>query len=254
MNQIIPILKNLGLTGQEARVYLVLLELQEAQSGILCKTVKIPSSYIYGILDKLMTKGLVSYRMQNNIRVFMPSSPECLQDLFLEKQAHLQKQKLELEKEKKQVTKLISILKKKPIQKKPSAHYKYYEGISGIKALRHEINSIMGKNTTIKAYTCKMKSYLRFKAMYKDHERLRQKNNVKELLIFPEAERGRKQKKLTKYRILPLANDAEWGVVRDVFFIQYIVGKEPRGFIIKDPFIAKTFSQVFDFLWNIGEK
>jgi hypothetical protein len=39
-------------------------------------------------------------------------------------------------------------------------------------------------------------------------------------------------------------------VVKDLFYIQYITGKTPRGFLIKDSTFAKTFEQVFDQLWE----
>ena len=78
MIEIEEILSKVGLTGQEARAYLALLELQQAQTGPLCKFTKIASSNIYAILDSLMQKGLVSYRVQNNIKVFMPAPPDTL--------------------------------------------------------------------------------------------------------------------------------------------------------------------------------
>ena len=69
MKKLQTILAKIGLTTQESRVYLALLELQEAQTGQLCKFTKIASSNIYKILDALMKKGLASYRVQNNIKI-----------------------------------------------------------------------------------------------------------------------------------------------------------------------------------------
>ncbi|MBI4145849.1 hypothetical protein HY489_00770, partial [Candidatus Woesearchaeota archaeon] len=57
------ILAKIGLTVQESRVYLALLTLQEAKTGVLCKETKIASSNIYKILDKLLEKGLISYKI-----------------------------------------------------------------------------------------------------------------------------------------------------------------------------------------------
>ena len=52
---------------------------------------------------------------------------------------------------------------------------------------------------------------------------------------------------------MELKNDAEWGVFNDVFFIQYIVNKNPKGFLIKDDIFAKTMEQNFDKLWSISK-
>jgi sugar-specific transcriptional regulator TrmB len=70
MNEIEKILVKIGLTSQESKVYLALLTLQEAKTGVLCKETGIASSNIYTILDKLLEKGLASYRVHNNIKKF----------------------------------------------------------------------------------------------------------------------------------------------------------------------------------------
>ena len=72
------ILTKVGLTSQESRTYLALLRIQESQTGGICKNTGIASSNIYNILDSLIKKGLVGYRVQNNIKIFMPASPETL--------------------------------------------------------------------------------------------------------------------------------------------------------------------------------
>ena len=37
----------------------------------------------------MIKKGFVNYRMQNNVKVFMPSSPEIIKDLFEKKQKNI---------------------------------------------------------------------------------------------------------------------------------------------------------------------
>ena len=98
MDKIQQILSKIGLTKQESKVYLSLLELQEAQTGKLCKFTKIASSNIYKILESLMEKGLTHYRLQNNIKVFMPAPPESLNELFLQKQKKLDEERKEVNK------------------------------------------------------------------------------------------------------------------------------------------------------------
>ncbi|MBD3354371.1 hypothetical protein GF361_00120 [Candidatus Woesearchaeota archaeon] len=243
-------LKKVGLTAQESRVYLKLLTLQEARTGLLCKETNIASSNIYKILDSLRKKGLVSYRLQNNIKVFMPSPPEALNELFIKKQKRL-------EQERKEVTEAISKLKTQKISSPPESNYKYHEGISGIKAMWHEINETMDNSAVMKIYTGKQSSFQRLIGFFKLHHRLRKKKKVQEQMIFPkEAKKlGEKRKdKLTKIKYRQLNNQVEWGVWKDIFYIHdYPVKKAPRGFLIKDKEIAKTFEQVFDQLWEKKE-
>ncbi|MBD3303730.1 hypothetical protein GF343_01170 [Candidatus Woesearchaeota archaeon] len=101
-----------------------------------------------------------------------------MNELFLEKQK-------KLEEERKEVTKAISELKIRKIMKKPQVGYKYYEGISGIKAMWHEINETMNKTHIMKIYTGKKGSYQRLIGFFSIHHKTRKKKKVKELMIFP---------------------------------------------------------------------
>lgn len=247
MNKIEEILGKIGIASQESRVYMALLELQEARTGLLCSYTRIASSNIYKILESLIKKGMASFRVQNNIKVFMPSPPESLNEIFREKQR-------KLEEEQKELSSAISELKKIELEEKPQTNYKYYEGIPGIKSLWHEINSKMGKEHTAMIYTGKKEAYARLLATYDEHHNLRKKKNVREKLIFPEGEieiANKRRNKLTEVRFMELENEAEWGVWKDIFWIHYYpVRKKPYGFLIKDEVFAKTFAQVFSQLWG----
>ena len=248
MDKIQQILSKIGLTKQESKVYLSLLELQEAQTGKLCKFTKIASSNIYKILESLMEKGLTHYRLQNNIKVFMPAPPESLNELFLQKQK-------KLDEERKEVNKLISNLKKIEVKKEPHSNYKYYEGLIGLKSMWHEINSNIIKDTKLYYYTAKKESYERFVGFFTEHHKIRTKKQATGKMIFPEEDRklAKERKKADKRfeaKFLNLKNNAEWGIIGDLFYIQYITGKNPRGFLIKDKTFADTFKQVFKQIWK----
>jgi len=78
-------LENLGLTNREIDVYLSLLELGSSSVGDIVKKSKVPSSKIYEILNKLISKGLASFIIKNKTRFFQASEPESLLDLAEEK-------------------------------------------------------------------------------------------------------------------------------------------------------------------------
>lgn len=251
MNKINEILEKIGITNQESRVYIALLELQEAKTGKLCDYTKIASSNIYKILESLIKKGLVNFRMQNNIKIFMASSPDSLNELFLEKQN-------KLEEERKEVTKAITELKRREIKEPSQINYKYYEGISGIKAMWHEINDAMNKDSIMKVYTGKKGSYQRLIGFFNIHHKMRKKKKVKERMIFPKEDiklAKKRTDKLTEIKFMKLNNDAEWGVWNDLYYIHYYpVNKKPYGILVKDPIFSKTMEQVFDQLWSTANK
>ena len=51
-------LHHIGLTGTEAKIYLVLLDLGKAQAGVLSRKTGIHRRSIYDALDRLIEKGL----------------------------------------------------------------------------------------------------------------------------------------------------------------------------------------------------
>ena len=247
-NRFEDILSKVGLNGQEARVYLALLKLQESQTGDICNEVSIASSNIYKILDSLIKKGLVHYRVQNNTKIFMPAPPETLNELFLGKENKLKE-------ERKEITELIINLKtEKP--EEPYSKYKYYEGFVNVKSMWHEINSILpklDKKTVIKIYTAQKGAYERLVGFYNEYHKLRNKFKIQEQMILPPneielAKEREKQGSIIKFN--DLKNDCEWGVIGNNLFMQYITGDTPRGFLIQDEKFAKTFEQVFDQVWK----
>tara|TARA_Y100000310_G_scaffold244645_2_gene249493 strand:- start:12941 stop:13702 length:762 start_codon:yes stop_codon:yes gene_type:complete len=246
------ILSKIGLNGQEARTYLALLKLQESPTGELCKETNIASSNIYKILDSLIKKGLVNYRVQNNTKIFMPAPPETLNELFLEKEK-------KLEEERGEIRELIDNLKTEKLEESYSK-YKYYEGFVNVKSMWHEINSILpslDKNTIIKIHTAQKGAYERLVGFYNEYHKLRHKLKIKEQMIFPPHEKQlakKREKQLSNIRFMDLKNDCEWGVIGDNLFMQYITGDTPRGFLIQDEKFAKTFEQVFDNVWKLAKK
>jgi HTH-type transcriptional regulator, sugar sensing transcriptional regulator len=242
-------LKKVGLTKPEAKVYLSLIELKESQTGALCENSKIPSSNIYSILDSLIKKGFVNYRIQNNIKIFMPSNPEIIKDIFKEKQKNLIEEGKEIEN-------LIETLKFKQSEKEAFSKYKYFEGMSGIRAmwigLTEELNEL-SKEETILMYAGVKKAYESMLGLYEAFHNVRVKKGIKYKIIYSLEETEvakRRKRQLAEVKFIKLENEAEWGVMGNKFFVQYITQKVPRGFLIEDEIFAETFKQVFNQIWK----
>tara|TARA_Y100000310_G_scaffold200877_1_gene200952 strand:+ start:8351 stop:9115 length:765 start_codon:yes stop_codon:yes gene_type:complete len=252
-NKYINSLEKIGLTKPEARVYLALIELKESQIGSICKKSKIASSNIYPIFDSLIKNGFATYRIQNNVKVFMPSNPEIIKNRFIEKQKEIAEQGIEIEN-------LVNSLKDIHAEKESLSKYKYFEGISGVHSiwvgLKEELKNLP-KNETILMYTGIKKAYESMLGLYEDFHKVRVKNGIKYKIIYPveESEVAKKRKKqLAEVRFAKLENEAEWGIIGNKFFIQYITKKVPRGFLIEDEVFASTFRQVFNQVWKLAKK
>ncbi|MFA5992424.1 MAG: helix-turn-helix domain-containing protein [Candidatus Pacearchaeota archaeon] len=240
-----------GLTQNEARVYIGLLELKQSKTGKLSEHVGIPSSHLYPLLQDLIKLGLVSYKFVNKRKVFMPSSPNVLNEIYLRKKQELENQRIVIQSS-------IQNLKQFSPKEEKDSDYQYFEGLLGIKGMWSEINELMIPNTQARCFASIIEGFEMLNQFYLEHHKLRVSKNIFEKMILPVgAERfANQRKKLGKFdvRFLDLKNLAEFIVFDDFMCIQYIVKDKPRGFLIKDSVFAQSFANIFDNLWKSAKK
>ena len=83
------ILQEIGLSNTEAKVYLALLELGSALAGEITKKSEVNRTNVYDALERLIEKGLVSYVISANRKMFEAVNPERLREMLREKQVKL---------------------------------------------------------------------------------------------------------------------------------------------------------------------
>jgi len=240
-------LRSVGLSEKEAITYLDLLQYRESQTGKICDRTKIPSSHIYKILDSLVKKGLVNFKVINNIKVFQASEPEHLSNLFSEKEKTIREEKQEL-------MKSISELKIIPSPFERLTDFKYFYGIRGIRSLYTEIINSWKKGDEYCIASAPLESFENLEPFFIQivhKKRVRDKVELKILVNKGNEKWGkiRSKMKLTEVRYLNLDTNTEYGVLNDYFFlISY--GKEPYGLLIKDKNFAHTYKAFFEILWK----
>ena len=245
---------NVGFTQNEAKTYLALIELGESKSGKLCKYLNIASSHIYRILESLIKKGVVSVKISNNVKIFRPNDPSTLNELFIKKQYELEQQKMTIQQ-------TIQVLKKLPKQKETFSDYKYFEGVSGIRAMWLEINELLVPNTTVEIYISTLESWEQFNVFYLDHHKIRVSKNVRLRMIVPKNSKvasfvkQRKDIGLIEIKYVKDTNQSEFGIYGDLLMLQDTskATKNPRSFLIKDVIFAQTFRGIFDKLWGLAK-
>lgn len=251
MNPNIEALKSAGLSEKEAVVYLDLKSNGESRTGKICDRTKIPSSYIYNILASLLEKGLVNYKLVNNIKVFRASDPDTLSHLFEEKEK-------EIKQEKNRLISFISKLKVIPPKKERFSDFRYFQGLRGIRSLYTEIINSWKKGDEYCIASAPLESFSKLEAFFMDVvHRKRVKDKVRLRIIVNRAgERWgltRKRMPLTEVRYLDIDTNTEYGVLNEYFFlISY--GSEPYGLLIKDRNFSDTYMVFFDLLWKQAKK
>ena len=243
-------LKSAGLTLRESLTYMDLQINGESKTGKICERTKIPSSQIYTILNNLMKKGLVNYKIVNNIKVFRASDPDSLNNLFEEKEK-------EIREEKQQLLKTISKLKLPIPKPEKLSDFKYFYGIKGIKSLYTEISNTWKENDNYYIASAPLESFKKLEGFFLDvvhKKRIKDKVNMKMIINNNSKKWGSKRKKmhLTKIKFLNIDTKTEYGVLNDYFFL-VTYGVEPYGLLIKDRNFASTYKVFFNLLWNIAK-
>ncbi len=83
------VLEELGLTKNECKVYLALIDLNKSKITQITRMCGLHAKNVYGALDSLMEKGLVSFILEGQVRVFSAESPMKLREILLERSKNL---------------------------------------------------------------------------------------------------------------------------------------------------------------------
>lgn len=239
--EILKELKELGLNDNEIRVYLACL----VESGLNVKEIsdktELIRTTIYGILDSLINKGLISTIDKGKIKFFQSASPKELLNILDQKKEKIKSIIPELEKYKNTI----------PIKYKVEV----FEGINGVKTVTNDI--ISKKNETVKIIGIG-KKWLEFSDIFtKIYYRKKKENNVwTETLLAdtPEERKFLAEKKFANSKIrfiknMNFKNSVIYIYHDKVSFVVY--DKEfPRGFIIKDEEFNRIQQSLFNQLWK----
>jgi sugar-specific transcriptional regulator TrmB len=119
------VLTDLGLSSNEAKVYLTLLKLGSTSAGEIAKKSKVYRTNAYEALNRLIEKGLVSYIFKGHQKFYEAEHPEKITD-------HLNSK---LDKFQEVLPQLLADLQ--TTKTKDKAHL--YEGILGVKAITDDL-------------------------------------------------------------------------------------------------------------------
>lgn len=119
------IIKQIGLSDNEAEIYLLLLQLGESSASQVAEKSEISRPHIYDTLAKLIEKGLASYVIKQGRRYYKPADPDSLLELIKTKEMSLQK--------------VLPSLKKLYAPSKEKPDVEVYEGKGGLKTVFNEL-------------------------------------------------------------------------------------------------------------------
>jgi len=228
------VLKDIGLSENEAEVYLVLLRLTEALASQIAKQTKIIRTNVYDVINKLVEKGLITYTIKNGKKYFKPIEPSRLLEQLSEKEQRLKEILPELQQ-------LYAPLKRR-------TRIEIYEGSEGLKTI---LNDILKTGKEIRAFGAsdRVKEYLP-EFFIKKYIREREKKKIYARQLFTE---GTKviQTKVSQFKALPKQfSSPSTTVIYGNKVTIWIWEEIPIVVLIESEQVYKLYKEHFELMWN----
>ena len=234
-----------GLTSNESKVYLTLLDLGKAQAGEITEKSGIHRRNVYDSLDRLIKKGLIGVVIVNNRKIFSPANPRRFLEIVEEK-------KFELDNIKNKFSKILPQLELKT-KLKERHDVRFYKGVEGLKTV---FESIIRAGEDYIGYGPGHQLEKILKHYFKHFVNRRLKAKIRIRLIYDEASRRLVRKNpLSEIRHLPneYSSHAALRIYRDKVAIMLLSEKEPIAVVIENRAIADGYRKYFEVMWKVAK-
>jgi len=237
----IEIIQEAGLSPTEAKVYLALIELGSALAGETTKKSGVNRTNVYDALERLIEKGLVSYVISANRKVFEPINPERLKELLVEKE--------------KRIDSVMDELKMKYNSNEKKEEATIFRGKKGIKSI---FQDILKEKNDLFAYGAESRFADMLPAYQKYWNKERAKLGIKVKMIYSKKVKKRKIKenlKLLKMKFLPENYVFPSTVMIYGDKVATIVWSDYSfGFVVKSKEVARSQMNFFNISWKVAER
>ncbi|MBU1197374.1 helix-turn-helix domain-containing protein [Candidatus Micrarchaeota archaeon] len=233
----------LGLTKNEARVYLSLLKKGPLTAHEISNASGIYRPSVYDCLNTLMEQGLTSYILVEGKKRFQAANPRSLEDYY---EQRLQK-----------VKQVVVELSKFSPKEREVATVEVYRGRKALKKAFRDI-LVELKRTRVPHLGMGIDdSYFINEDPYFSEWFIRnlEKQNLKEKMITFEGATGFAGGKTTEYRFIPPEFFNPTNILIDGNLVTIIIWTEPRYVIkIRSKQISESYRKQFELMWRGGKK
>ncbi len=228
-------LKQAGLTENESKVYLALLDLGPSLAGQISRKTGLHRRTVYDTADMLAKKGLIGYILKNNRRLFQASNPNRILEIIKEKQDLIEP--------------VIKKLKEKYTKTKEKEETNFYKGKEGLKTVFED--QLNYKEILILGASPKAYEVLQF--YFKWYDKARKQKKIKVKIIA--SDRKIKRIPLAEIHYLPekYSNPVSVNIYGDKTAI-VLWAEKPTAIVIKDKSITEGYRKYFELMWKIAKK
>ncbi|OGG09580.1 hypothetical protein A2154_01480 [Candidatus Gottesmanbacteria bacterium RBG_16_43_7] len=245
------ILTSVGLTPEQADIYLSLLTHGAQSASGLSKTTKVQRTYVYKICQELITQGLVNQSAKSRGATYMPLSPDHLLAIAEENKTKAATAVRALEGVLPELKSKYSVVEEKPV-------ITYFEGIEGIKKIYgdtiKESKPILALVETSKVdqriYEWVTTVYVKKRIEHKIPVRAIVAKGPKTRIYI-----GKNEKELRDTKTVPSEKfpfEHEINIYGDkLALINHKAGAKLIGIIVHNKIIASTFRSWFELSWGL---
>ncbi|MDI6721210.1 MAG: helix-turn-helix domain-containing protein [Candidatus Aenigmarchaeota archaeon] len=246
------LLSEIGFTKSEIAVYFALIEIGSSTTGPIIKKAGIASGKAYLILDKLITKGLVTFVIKSGVKYYQAKDPERIIDYMKEKES-------ELRKKEEKMKEILPYLKQKYEQKKHENIAEIYEGDRGLKTFYEFVLKEIPKGECIFVMGATREVLEKFDRYLMSWNKRRIKLGIRMKIIYNHDCRnlGKKRKNLRLTEVRYMKPEMETPAWVDIF-MDYVVTINVHGtpvcFLIKSKEAADSYMKYFELVWKQAAK
>lgn len=227
-------LKQAGLTDNESKIYLALIDLGPSMAGQISRKTGLHRRTVYDVIEMLIKKGLIGYITKNNRKLFQASNPQRIIEMIKEKENML--------------VPFINKLGEKFVLTKEKEETNFYKGKEGLKNIfEDQLNS---KEILILGASAMAYDVLQF--YFKWYDKARKKNKIKARIIA--SDKKMKKIPLSEIRYLPekYANPVSVNIYGYKTAI-ILWASEPIAIVIKNKEITEGYRKYFELMWKIAK-
>jgi len=235
------VLRNLGLSETETKVYLALLSLGNAQAGEITSKAEINRTNVYDALERLLSKGLVTYVKSGKIKIFEAVNPSRLKEILKEKEEELDK--------------VFNCLEKRYKESKQKEEVTIYKGKIAVK---NALDDLLKEKKEILVYGAQSKFSEIFPVYRNIWESRRQQLKIPKKILYNELVRKEKIKEKQKFsEIKFLSKEYEFSssvLISGNKTTTIVWLEQPFAFVVNSKEVTQSNKNFFDLLWKIAKK
>ncbi|HLC78472.1 MAG TPA: helix-turn-helix domain-containing protein [Candidatus Nanoarchaeia archaeon] len=231
-------LHEVGLTENESKIYIALLELGPSNAGLISRKTGLHRRVVYDTMEMLIKKGLIGYILQNNKRLFQASNPEKILDSIKEKENSIQEI----------LPQMLSLYS----QTKEKEETNFYKGKNGLKTV---FEGQLEMKQEIKIIGASSLAYDILQFYFKWFDQKRVKNKIRTKIIFNKTDKKPKIP-LSEIKYLPAeySSPLAINIYGDKVAIILWSKENPLAIVIKNKEISSGYGKYFELLWKIARK